>query len=213
MEKMNQDIPFEHQMMFIIRDYDRKVEENMELRKEVEELSAALEKQGVQLRDAKVDLKNEIKKEEEAEKALKKKPTFDEKVLQKQMTDLKKKNKILSKQVNQLHRTLQYVRNRTWTLLEENFIPELEKLELQMRKLWRNMKKWLGIFIRNEYLCSQVNAGVHRTYSMFVCTFVSRQTLRIEVENVLHLFYISFLVWSHPCVKNRCFCSQMLKFS
>ena len=95
MEKMNQDIPFEHQMMFIIRDYDRKVEENMELRKEVEELSAALEKQGVQLYDAKVDLKNEIKKEEEAEKALKKKPTFDEKVLQKQMTDLKKKNKIL----------------------------------------------------------------------------------------------------------------------
>lgn len=98
MEKMNQDIPFEHQMMFIIRDYDRKVEENMELRKEVEELSAALEKQGVQLHDAKVDLKNEIKKEEEVEKALKKKPTFDEKVLQKQMTDLKKKNKILSKQ-------------------------------------------------------------------------------------------------------------------
>ena len=134
MEKMNQDIPFEHQMMFIIRDYDRKVEENMELRREVEELSAALEKQGTQLHDTKVDLKNEIKKEEEVEKALKKKPTFDEKVLQKQMTDLKKKNKILSKQVNQLHRTLQYVRNRTWTLLEENFIPELEKLELQMRE-------------------------------------------------------------------------------
>ena len=120
MERINDDIPFEHQMMFIVKDYDRKVEENMELRKEVEELSAALEKQGVQLHDAKVDLKNEIKKEEE-------------KVLQKQMTDLKKKNKILSKQVNQLHRTLQYVRNRTWTLLEENFIPELEKLELQMR--------------------------------------------------------------------------------
>ena len=60
MEKMNQDIPFEHQMMFIIRDYDRKGEENMELRKEVEEFFAALEKQGVQLHDAKVDLKNEI---------------------------------------------------------------------------------------------------------------------------------------------------------
>lgn len=59
---MNQDIPFEHQMMFIIRDYDRKVEENMELRKEVEELSAALEKQGVQLRDAKVDLKMKLKR-------------------------------------------------------------------------------------------------------------------------------------------------------
>lgn len=131
---MNDDIPFEHQMMFIIRDYDRKVEENMELRREVEELSAALKKQGFQLRDAKVDLNNEIKKEEEIEKALKKKPTFDEKVLQKQMADLKKKNKILFKQVNQLHRTLQYVRNRTWRLLEENFIPELEKLELQMRE-------------------------------------------------------------------------------
>ena len=123
MERINDDIPFEHQMMFIVKDYDRKVEENMELRKEVEELSAALEKQGVQLHDAKV--------------------------LQKQMTDLKKKNKILSKQVNPLHRTLQYVRNRTWTLLEENFIPELEKLELQMRETlekyeemaWREFNK------------------------------------------------------------------------
>lgn len=62
MERINDDIPFEHQMMFIVKDYDRKVEENMELRKEVEELSAALEKQGVQLHDAKVDLKNEIKR-------------------------------------------------------------------------------------------------------------------------------------------------------
>ncbi len=57
MEKMNQDIPFEHQMMFIIKDYDRKVEENMELRKEVEELSAALEKQGAELKKAKKELK------------------------------------------------------------------------------------------------------------------------------------------------------------
>ena len=55
MERINDDIPFEHQMMFIVKDYDRKVEENMELRKEVEELSAALEKQGVQLHDAKVE--------------------------------------------------------------------------------------------------------------------------------------------------------------
>lgn len=61
MERINDDIPFEHQMMFIVKDYDRKVEENMELRKEVEELSAALEKQGVQLHDAKVDLKMKLK--------------------------------------------------------------------------------------------------------------------------------------------------------
>ena len=53
MEKMNQDIPFEHQMMFIVKDYDRKVEENMELRKEVEELSAALASQGAELKQAK----------------------------------------------------------------------------------------------------------------------------------------------------------------
>lgn len=58
MERMNDDIPFEHQMMFIIRDYDRKVEENMELRKEVEELSAALEKQGAELKKAKKKLKS-----------------------------------------------------------------------------------------------------------------------------------------------------------
>lgn len=57
MEKMNQDIPFEHQMMFIVKDYDRKVEENMELRKEVEELSAALATQGAELKQAKKELK------------------------------------------------------------------------------------------------------------------------------------------------------------
>ena len=49
------------------------------------------------------------------------------------------------------------------------------------------MKKWLGIFIRNKYLCSQVNAGVHRTYSMS-CTSVNRPNKRVEVESILHLF-------------------------
>lgn len=32
MQRMNDDIPFEHQMMFIVKDYDRKVEENLEQR-------------------------------------------------------------------------------------------------------------------------------------------------------------------------------------
>lgn len=50
---MNKDIPGEHQMLFIIRDYDRKVEENMELRKEVEELSSALATQETELKKAK----------------------------------------------------------------------------------------------------------------------------------------------------------------
>ena len=55
---MNQDIPFEHQMLYIIRDYDRKVEENMELRKEVEELSTALSAQEAELKKANKVLKN-----------------------------------------------------------------------------------------------------------------------------------------------------------
>ena len=46
MERRNKNIPFEHQMLYIIRDYDKKVEEVTELRKEVEELSAALEQLG-----------------------------------------------------------------------------------------------------------------------------------------------------------------------
>ncbi len=46
MEKRNKNIPFEHQMLFIIRDYDKKVLEVTELRKEVEELSNALEMLG-----------------------------------------------------------------------------------------------------------------------------------------------------------------------
>ena len=77
----------------ILPSYQPKVGRELELRKGSGRTICSPEKQGVQLHDAKVDLKNEIKKEEEAEKALKKKPTFDEKVLQKQMTDLKKKNK------------------------------------------------------------------------------------------------------------------------
>lgn len=46
MERINRDIPFEHQMLFIIRDYDNKVQEVTELRKEVDELAAALEQLG-----------------------------------------------------------------------------------------------------------------------------------------------------------------------
>ena len=49
------------------------------------------------------------------------------------------------------------------------------------------MKKWLGIFIRNEYLCSQVNAGVHRTYSMFVMILEKspKQEGRVRITKVL----------------------------
>lgn len=84
MEKMNQDIPFEHQMMFIVKDYDRKVEENMELRREVEELSAALKKQGAELKQAK--------------KELKKMPSLKDKAMQ--LEAAKRKNEKLAKQAS-----------------------------------------------------------------------------------------------------------------
>ena len=45
MERKN-DIPFEHQMMFILRRYDYVMAENIELRKEIEELTEALEELG-----------------------------------------------------------------------------------------------------------------------------------------------------------------------
>ncbi len=149
MEKMNQDIPFEHQMMFIVKDYDRKVEENMELRKEVEELSAALATQGAELKQAK--------------KELKKMPSLKDKAMQ--LEAAKRKNEKLTKQTALLHKCLVYVRNQTRHLLAMVEVPGLRDLEQRMSEA---LKKWLGIFIRNEYLCSQVNAGVHRTYSMFV---------------------------------------------
>ena len=45
MERKN-DIPFEHQMMFVLRRYDSVMAENIELRKEIEELTEALEELG-----------------------------------------------------------------------------------------------------------------------------------------------------------------------
>ena len=96
MEKMNQDIPFEHQMMFIVKDYDRKVEENMELRKEVEELSSALEKQGAELKKAKRELK--------------KIPSLNDKALQ--LEAAKRKNEKLTRQVGVLFKCVVYVRNK-----------------------------------------------------------------------------------------------------
>ena len=53
------------------------------------------------------------------------------------------------------------------------------------------MKKWLRIFIRKEVplQISKRRRSQNLFYTLF--TYVNRQTLRIEVENVLHLlFYI-----------------------
>ncbi len=116
MEKMNQDIPFEHQMMFIIKDYDRKVEENMELRKEVEELSAALEKQGAELKKAK--------------KELKKMSSLNDKALQ--LEAAKRKNEKLTKQASLLYKCVVYVRNQVRHLLAMVEVPGLRDLEQRM---------------------------------------------------------------------------------
>ena len=110
---MNQDIPFEHQMMFIIRDYDRKVEENMELRKEVEELSAALEKQGAELKKAK--------------KELKKMPSLKDKAMQ--LEAVRRKNEKLARQASLLHKCMVYIRNQSRHLLAMVEVPGLRDLE------------------------------------------------------------------------------------
>ena len=39
---------------------------------------------------------------------------------------------------------------------------------------------------QRKYLCRQVNAGVHRTYSM--CTSVNRPDKKVEVENILFIY-------------------------
>ena len=115
---MNQDIPFEHQMMFIIRDYDRKVEENMELRKEVEELSAALEKQGAELKKAK--------------KELKKMPSLKDKAMQ--LEAVRRKNDKLARQASLLHKCMVYIRNQSRHLLAMVEVPGLRDLEQRMNE-------------------------------------------------------------------------------
>ena len=118
MERMNDDIPFEHQMMFIIRDYDRKVEENMELRKEVEELSAARAIQEAELKKAK--------------KELKKMPSLKDKVLQ--LEAVKRKNEKLVRQASLLHKCMVYIRNQSRHLLAMVEVPGLRDLEQRMNE-------------------------------------------------------------------------------
>lgn len=104
-------------MMFIVKGYDRKVEENMELRKEVEELSAALEKQGAELKQAK--------------KELKKMPSLKDKAMQ--LEAVRRKNEKLTRQANLLHKC--YVRNQSRHLLAMVEVPGLRDLEQRMSEV------------------------------------------------------------------------------
>lgn len=113
MEKMNNEIPFEHQMLFIIRDYDRKVKENIELRRELDELSTALEEQGIELKKAK--------------KELKKMPSLKDKA--NRLDGAIRKREKLEKQVDTLHKSVTYVRNQLRHLLAMVEVPGLRELE------------------------------------------------------------------------------------
>ena len=70
MERKN-DIPFEHQILFILRRYDSVMAENIELRKEIEELTEALDELGGN--DERKSLKKRIKKLSEKNESLKQK--------------------------------------------------------------------------------------------------------------------------------------------
>lgn len=116
MEKMNYDIPFEHQMMFIIKDYDKKVQENMELRREVEELSAALDEQGAELKKAKKELKKMPQLKDKANR-------FD--------ACLRKREKFEG-QAKNLYKCMMYVRNQLRHLLTMVEVSGLRELEQRM---------------------------------------------------------------------------------
>ena len=113
---MNQDIPFEHQMMFIVKDYDRKVEENVELRKEVEELSEALVRQGAELKKAK--------------KELKKIPSLKDKELQ--LTAVRRKYDLLKGKNETIVKCFVFVRNQLRHLLSFVEVAGLRDLERRM---------------------------------------------------------------------------------
>ena len=114
MEKMNKDIPYEHQMISIIRDYDSKVEEVTVLRKKVKELTETLAVQSKELKLAKNELKPSLK-----DKAL-------------QLESAKRKKEQLSKKVDMLLKCLVFVRNQMRHLLAMVDVPSLRDLEHRM---------------------------------------------------------------------------------
>ena len=93
-------------------------------------------------------------------------PSLKDKVLQ--LEAAKRKNEKLTKQTALLHKCLVYVRNQTRHLLAMVEVPGLRDLEQRMSEALKKYDEQFAQFKENEYLCSQVNAGVHRTYSMFV---------------------------------------------
>ena len=127
MERKN-DIPFEHQMMFILRRYDSVMAENIELRKEIEELTEALDELGGN-NECK-SLKKRIKKLSEKNESLKQK--LSEK--NKQYDEVYRLYKMVSKKKNVLKNTLLYVKAHINKMLALVDIPALKLLAQRITK-------------------------------------------------------------------------------
>lgn len=116
MERKN-DIPFEHQMMFVLRRYDSVMAENIELRKEIEELTEALEELGGN--NERKSLKKRIKKLSE------KNNQYDE---------VYRLYKMVSKKKNVLKNTLLYVKAHVNKMLALVDVPALKLLSQRIAK-------------------------------------------------------------------------------
>ena len=127
MERKN-DIPFEHQMMFILRRYDSVMAENIELRKEIEELTEALDELGGN--NERKSLKKRIKKLSEKNESLKQK--LPEK--NKQYDEVYRLYKMVSKKKNVLKNTLLYVKAHINKMLALVDIPALKLLSQRISK-------------------------------------------------------------------------------
>lgn len=121
MERKN-DIPFEHQMMFVLRRYDSVMAENIELRKEIEELTEALDELGGN--NERKSLKKRIKKLSEKNESLKQK--LSEK--NNQYDEVYRLYKMVSKKKNVLKNTLLYVKAHINKMLALVDVPALKLL-------------------------------------------------------------------------------------
>ena len=127
MERKN-DIPFEHQILFILRRYDSVMAENIELRKEIEELTEALDELGGN--DERKSLIKRIKKLSEKNESLKQK--LSEK--NKQYDEVYRMYKMVSKKKNVLKNTLLYVKTHINKMLALVDVPALKLLLQRIAK-------------------------------------------------------------------------------
>ena len=115
------DIPFEHQMMFILRRYDYVMAENIELRKEIEELGGNNERKSLKKRIKKLSDKNESLKQKLSKK-------------NKQYDEVYRLYKMVLKKKNLLKNTLLYVKKHINKMLALVDVPALKLLSQRITK-------------------------------------------------------------------------------